>query len=90
MTQRMKDQQKGRFDLLATLNDRRCTETPVYGSDLVECLTITRPTQRRDPERRFIGALAHQVPRKKLCDCLCDMIKLPKQRVRERKGITDR
>jgi len=88
VAQRMKDQQRGRFDLLATLNERRCSETPIYGSDLIECLTITRPTSRCGG--RFTGALAHQVPRKKLCDCLCDMIKLPKQRINERKGITDR
>ena len=58
MSQRVKAHQKGRFDLLATLNERHCEATPVYGSDLIDCMKII-PTSSKTSMSRFTGMILH-------------------------------
>ena len=82
-----KDHQQSRMDLLALTNDRHCSATPIYGSDLINSMKINVSTKS---PILFTAALSHQYSRKDMGTCLCNIIKLPKHRVKERKGITSR
>ena len=70
------------------MNERHCMAKPVYGFDLIDAVCLNGINT--SDCRRFVGGLAHQVKRTQLTTCLCNAIKLPKQRLMERKGVTER
>ena len=87
MKVKAKGRQQSRMDLLALTNERHCSSTPIYGSDLINSMKINVSTKS---STSFTAALGHQFSRKDMGTCLCNIIKLPKHRVKERKGITSR
>ncbi|XP_049823552.1 helicase domino isoform X3 [Aethina tumida] len=81
-----------RFEIMARINEWRCTTLPLYGRDFQDCVKLRTPCAKDT----WVSGRVHCLntlfgdSKSDTTHCLSDMLKTPEQRIEQLKDVSDR